>query len=193
MRLVERAVNIVLRPRREWLVVAAEPTAPARLFRTYVAPLAAIGPLTSIAGLTLVGITRARAGTFLVPVGSAVGHALATYLLDLAGIYVLARVIDGLAPRYASEPDGLRSLQLAAYAATPGWLAGALLVVPALGMVKLLAAGYGLYLLRLGLPTLMRTPPHQTGRYFTAIVVAVVAIGLLTTAVGNFILHASAA
>jgi Yip1-like protein len=192
MRLVERAVNIVLRPRREWLVVAAEPTTPARLFRTYVAPLAAVGPLTSIAGLTLVGITRAGAGTFLVPVGGAVGHALAMYLLDLAGIYVLARVIDGLAPRYVSEPDDLRSLQLAAYAATPGWLAGALLIVPALGMVKLLAAAYGFYLLRLGLPALMRTPPHQAGRYFTALVVAVVAIGLLTTAIGNFILRAAA-
>ena len=192
MRLVERAVNIVLRPRREWLVVAAEPTAPARLFRTYVAPLAAVGPLTSIAGLTLVGITRAGTGTFRVPVGGAVEHALATYLLDLVGIYVLSRVIDGLAPRYASEPDDLRSLQLAAYAATPGWLAGALLVVPMLGILKLLATLYGVYLIWLGLPVLMRTPSSNVGGYFAAIAAALAGIGLFTTAVTNFILRTAA-
>jgi hypothetical protein len=104
---------------------------------------------------------------------------------------VLARAIEGLAPRFASEPDELSSLKLAIYAATPGWLAGALLVVPMLGILKLLATLYGAYLMWLGLPVLMRTPSSNVGGYFTAIAAALVGIGLFTTAISNFILRAA--
>jgi hypothetical protein len=191
MRFVDRIVNIVLRPRREWPVVAMEPTTPALLFQNYAVPLAAVGPLMSILGLTLVGITRPQHETLHVPIGGAVKHALATYLLNLVGVYVLARAIEGLAPRFASEPDELSSLKLAIYAATPGWLAGALLVVPTLGILKLLATLYGAYLMWLGLPVLMRTPSSNVGGYFTAIAAALVGIGLFTTAISNFILRAA--
>ena len=45
MALVDRVKNILLTPREEWQVIDAEPTTPAELYKEYIIPLAAIGPV----------------------------------------------------------------------------------------------------------------------------------------------------
>jgi len=44
MDLVQRVKQILLSPRTEWQVIEAEPTTTAELYKTYIIPLAAIGP-----------------------------------------------------------------------------------------------------------------------------------------------------
>src|SRR5437867_4323489 len=47
MSLRDRVKNILMQPRREWRVIAREPSSVAELYLSYVAPLAGIGPPAS--------------------------------------------------------------------------------------------------------------------------------------------------
>ena len=109
------------------------------------------------------------------------------YLLSFVSVFVIAWLVDRLAPSFGGQRDGLRALKLTAYSYTPAWVAGILQLVPALGVLALLAGCYGLYLLYVGLPVLMRCPQEKSVGYtivlvLCAIVMSVV-IGLLSTCV----------
>ena len=89
MNLTERVKNILLQPAEEWTVIDNEPTSISELYRSYIVPLAAIGPVASIIGLSLIGIHVPYTGTYRVPLMSAIGHAVVNYVLALAAVYVL--------------------------------------------------------------------------------------------------------
>jgi hypothetical protein len=55
MALVDRVKNILLTPRQEWAVIDAEPTVPVELYKQYIMPLAAIGPVAGVIGSTVCG------------------------------------------------------------------------------------------------------------------------------------------
>ena len=92
MNLTVRAKNILLQPAQEWAVIETESARVADLYRAYIVPLAAIGPVASIIGLSMVGI-----GGYRIPLLSSIGHAVVTFVMALGGVYVLALIIDALA------------------------------------------------------------------------------------------------
>ena len=108
------------------------------------------------------------------------------HLVELVGDdELIAWLVDVLAPTFGGQRDPLRALKLTAYSYTAAWVAGILQIVPALGVLALLAGCYGLYLLYLGLPVLMRCPKEKSLGYtivliLCAIVVSAV-IGILST------------
>jgi len=71
------------------------------------------------------------------------------------------------------------ALKVAAYSYTPAWLAGVLHVAPALSALMLVASLYGLYLLLVGLPVLMRCPKPQALGYALCVVACAVVLSLL--------------
>ena len=95
----------------------------------------------------------------------------------LVGVYVLALIIDALAPKFGGEKNAAQALKIAVYSSTPGWVAGVLATScrrwacwprsPSL---------YGVYLLYLGLPRLMKCPQEKTVGY--TLVVVACAIGI---------------
>jgi hypothetical protein len=177
MNLVDRVKRILLSPRTEWEVIDAEQTTPAALYRGYIAPLGAIGPIAGLVGYTVFGVP-VPIGSVRIPFGSALTGAVIGYALTLAGTYILALIIDALAPTFNSQRNQIQALKLAAYSLTAAWVAGIFALLPwlrPLGLVGL----YSLYLLYLGLPVLMKTPREKALPY-TA-VVALVAIVLFMT------------
>lgn len=173
MNLVDRIKNILLQPKTEWQAIAGEPTSVVDLYKGYVAPLAAIGPAASIVGMSLVGISLPfMGGTYRVPIVSAVTHGIASYVLALAAVFIIGLIVDALAPTFGGEKNQIQALKVVAYASTPSWIAGIVLLLPMLGIVGLLAALYSLYLLYLGLPPLMKAPQEKAVAY-TAVVVLV--------------------
>ena len=136
--------------------------------------LAAIGPLASIIGMSVMGM-----GFFgRMPVTAAAASAVVAYLLTLAGVYVLAFIIDALAPTFAGEKNMEQAFKVAAYSYTPGWLAGIFLIIPALSVLSILGL-YGLYLLYSGLPVLMKSPKEKSLGYTAAVVVAAIVIFII--------------
>lgn len=186
MKLFERARYILTRPGQEWGVIAGERTSTAELFRGYVIPLAAIGPIASVIGLSFFGITIPLAGTTRVPLANSIGQAAVSFALSIAGVYVLALIIDALAPTFGGQKSHDQALKVAAYAGTPGWLGGIFLVHPSLWLLSVLSGVYGLYLLYRGLPVLMRSRAERAIGYTVVVVLCAillsVVVGLITTA-----------
>jgi len=178
MNIVERVKKILLEPKKEWEVIARETTSTAELYKGYIMPLAAIGPVASIIGMSIVGMSLPMAGTFRLPFSSAVGSAVVQYVLSLVGVYVVAMVIDFLAPTFSAEKNRDQALKLAAYSYTAGWLAGIFAIIPSLGFLMILGL-YGLYLLYTGIPVLMKAPQEKALGYTATVVIAAIVIALI--------------
>jgi len=179
MNLVDRVKKILIEPKTEWEVIATETDTTADLYRGYIAPLAAIGPIAAFIGMSFVGISLPFVGTYRVPVLSGIGTALLTYGFALAGVYIIAFIVNALSPTFGGQKDQTQALKVVAYASTPGWVAAILQVLPVLGILALLASLYGIYLLYLGLPRLMKSAPERAGGYTAAVVLCVIALSLL--------------
>ena len=184
MDLISRVKGILLNPKQEWQTISGETTTMAELYKSYIVILAAIGPVASIIGMSIIGINMPLAGSFRIPIGSSLTSAIIQYVLTLAGVYVMALVIDALAPTFSGEKNINQAFKVAAYSYTPGWLVGIFMVIPALGMLGILGL-YGLYILYLGLPLLMKAPQEKSMGYTAAVII----VGIVIFAVIGVISH----
>jgi hypothetical protein len=145
-------------------------------------PLAAIGPIAQVIGYSAFGITVTNLGTHRVPIGTAVTRALVAYALALVGTYVLALIIDGLAPTFNAQRSRVQALKVAAYSSTAAWVAAVFVLIPALRFLTILGL-YSVYLLYLGLPTLMRSPRDKAMTYTVVVVLGALVLFLLAGAI----------
>jgi Yip1 domain len=171
MALADRVKNILLDPRKEWQVIDREPATVAGLYTGYILPLAAVGPIAQAIGYSTFGISVPFAGTYRTPVGQAITGAIVQYVLTLAGVYVLALIIDALAPNFGGQKNQIQALKVAAYSSTANWLAGIFALIPGLRVLTILGL-YSLYLLYTGLPVLMKAPEDKAFGY-TAVILLV--------------------
>jgi len=178
MPLVDRVKNILLNPRQEWAVIDAEPTVPVDLYKQYIMPLAAIGPVAGFIGSTVFGYRIPLMGTIRAPIGQAFASMVVTYLLTLGGVYVLALIIDALAPNFHGTKNQLQALKVAAYSSTASWVSGIFSLVPGLRWLGVLGL-YSLYLLYLGLPVLMKAPEDRALAYTILVILAALVLFLV--------------
>lgn len=178
---VERAKAILLTPKSEWPLIAAEPATVGGLYRNYVAILAAIPAVCGALGGAMWGHS-AFGITYRPSIGASLSGAIVSYLLTLVSVYVLAVVVDLLAPRFGGTRSRIQAFKLAAYSGTASWLAGLFLLVPGLGWLSILGL-YGLYLLYLGLPFLMRAPPANALAYTAVTILCAFVLTFLVGAI----------
>src|SRR5205085_3815666 len=172
--LVERVKRILVAPRTEWPVIAAEPRTARDIYLGYVAPLAAIGVIASFIGSTTIGITVPLLGTVRQPVVSALAGAVVQYLFSFVSVFVVALIVDALAPTFGGQKDPVRALKVTAYSYTARFVAAALTIIPWLGILAAIASLYGFYLLYLGLPVLMRSPVDKSVGYTVVVVICAI-------------------
>ena len=185
MSLVERAKAILLTPQKEWPVIEAESTTTAALYTGYIMPLAAIPAIAGFIGYSIFGV-RVLGAAFRVPIGSGITGAVVRYAGTLVGVYIVALIIDALAPTFGGTKSQIQALKLVAYSSTASWIAGIFLLVPGLGILAILGL-YSLYLLFIGLPVMMKSPQDKSLGYIVVailcgIVVSIV-VGALTARV----------
>jgi len=181
--LIARVKGILLSPRTEWPVIAAEPRSARDIYLGYVAPLAAIGAIASFIGSTLIGFTVPLLGTVRVPIVAGLVSALVYYALTFAMVFLVSVIVDALAPTFGAQKDPLRALKVTAYSFTAGWVAAVVGIIPMLGFVAIIGALYGLYLLYLGLPVLMRSPPDKSVGYTVVVVICAIVVAILVNVV----------
>lgn len=181
MNLVARAKAILMTPRQEWEAIDAEPLNLGELLTGYVLPLAAIGPIASIIGWSVFGV----GGLFRLSLGSSISHAIAMYVMAIVGVFVLAWIINALAPSFGGTQSMPQAIKLAAYSSTAAWVAGIFGIIPALAIITAIGGIYSLYLCYMGLPVMMKSPPDKTMTYFIVIIVAAIVIyaviGMITS------------
>jgi len=193
-RLIARVKAILLTPGTEWPVIADEATTAQDIYLRYVAPLVAIDVIAAFLGQVLVGVPVPLLGTIRFGFGAALGAAIVHFVLTFVVVFVVAMIVDALAPTFGGQKDPLRALKVTAYSFTPAWVAGILLILPSLGFVAALLGLYGLYLLYLGLPVLMRAPTDKALGYTVVVVLCAILLSLIIGAVtgaitGGFVPH----
>jgi hypothetical protein len=184
MNIMERIKGILLRPKEEWQTIAGETTSIAELYKNYIILLAAIGPVASFIGMSLVGVSLPIRGAYRVSITAGIASAVVLYGLTLVGVYVLAFIIDALAPTFSGEKNLNQVFKLATYSNIPGWLVGVFALIPALMILGIFGL-YGLYLLYLGLPVLMKSPKEKSTGYTVAIIVAAIIIFVVIRAISR--------
>jgi len=181
MNLVARAKAILMTPKQEWSAIDAEPLNQSELLMGYVLPLAAIGPIARFIGFSVFGY----GGLFRISIGSGLSMAITSFVLAVIGVFVVAWVINVLAPNFGATPSMPQAIKLSAYSMTAAWIAGLFYLIPSLSILALIGALYTLYLFWLGLPVLMKVPADKVVVYVVVIFVACIVlfwvIGMITS------------
>ncbi len=178
MDIVERVKGILFNPSQEWAEIKSEENTIAQLYTSYAIILAAIPAVAQFIGNSIVGVSGFGVHVRW-SVGNALGHAIVSYVFSLIGIYIVALIINALAPNFNSQKDTTSAFKLSLYSMTPVWIAGILYIIPALSVLVIIAGIYGIYILYLGLPILMNTPKDKAFIYVLVIIVASVAVYLV--------------
>ena len=179
--MVGRIKRILLEPKAEWARIDAEPDTVAGIFMKWVLILAAIPAIAGLIGALVFGY-GGWGIVYRPPVAVAVGGAVLRYVLTLGGVFLLALLIDGLAPQFGGTKNRVQAMKVAAYSATASFLAGVFGIVPTLAVLGLVGL-YSLYLLYLGLPRLMRVAEDKAMPYTLVTLGAALVLGLVLMAV----------
>lgn len=188
MALVDRVRNICVSPATEWPVIEQEDTPPAELVTGYLLPLAAIGAVAGVIGRAIIGTSVPFIATYRAPLGSSLVAACIGIVMTIVGCFVMAFIVNALAPTFGGRQDTTQALKVTVYSYTPGLVAGILGVLPMLSvLIGFIAALYGLYLLYLGLPQLMKVPRDKAVAYTVIVVITSIVVSfILTMVVGLF-------
>jgi Yip1-like protein len=171
-KLIARVKGILLTPKTEWPVIAGESTTVGDLYKGYIVWLAAIPPLAAF-------LVTMRFSASL-----ALSQLIVTYALGLAMVFVVALIVDALAPTFGGTRDRVQALKTVAYCYTASWIAGIAAILPFISVLIMLVAGiYGIYLLYLGLPHTMECPQDKAAGYTAVIIIVVIVLSFLIFAV----------
>jgi hypothetical protein len=180
--LAARAKAILVEPKAEWPKIAAETESVQSVFTRYVVPLAAIGPVCGFIGGQVFGINAiiVRIHPSLM---TGLSTAITAYVLSLLSIFVVAWVASFLADKFGGQENYPRAFRLCAYAFTAAYLAGVFQILPALAILALIAACYGIYLFYLGSTPMMGVPQDKAAGYTAVTILGVIVVYLIVGAV----------
>lgn len=183
MNLVERIKGILLQPKAEWPAIGREPGSAGYLFPNYVAIVAAIPPVCTFIGMSIIGY-----GSYRMGIGTGILSAILTYVLSLVGVFVVAYVIDFLAGTFGAPKNFDNAMRVSAYTPTAAWVAGVFNIIPALGFLGILGL-YSLYLLYTGIDSLMKPAADKTLVYTIAVIVCAIIVWILIFAIPAMLLR----
>lgn len=173
MNLVERIKGILLQPKSEWPAIEREPGDAGYLFPNYVAIVAAIPAVCTFIGTSIIGF-----GAYRVGIGLGLIRAVVVYALSLAGVFVVAYIIDYLAGTFGARKNLDNAMRVSAYAPTAAWVAGVFNIIPALAFLGILGL-YSLYLLHTGIAALMKPPADKAVVYTIAVIVCAIIVWII--------------
>ena len=176
MNLFERAKNILITPKTEWEVIKNEQTSVSDLFTKYVLILALIPAVAGFIGQSLVGISLGPFGSYKMPIGRGLLYLVLYYAMTVGAVYLLAFIVDALAPSFGAKKGMLASLKVVVYSYTAAWVAGIFQIIPILGFLGIIGSLYGLFLLYLGLKIVMETPQDKLVGYFIVVIIVSIVV-----------------
>jgi hypothetical protein len=198
--ILRRLVGLLVLPSRTWQDIAARPDGLGFVTCAYLPAVLALSAALCVLAVRLPALVAPRVTQHFRrgPDGSmelvAVGTQLS--LPDVLGLHVLLPIalLVGMigmmcmkimtadnAPRFGAPADGKAATKVAIYASTPVWLAAPVAFLPGYGQTLALAmAGYGIYQVYLGAPSLLPGDPAQRDRFGTAMALRALGVGVGT-------------
>ena len=185
MNLVQRAIDILVKPKETWPQIEAEPSSVGSIYTGYVVLLAAIPALAGFIGMSLIG----SAFAFHVPLVYGLIGMIASYAVSLAGVYVMGLIINALAPSFGAIKNPLSAFKVAAYGATASFVSGAFSLIPGLSIIGMLVSLYSIYLVYFGLPALMKCPTDKAVGYTAVVIVLAIVAGIVMSSVTGMLYY----
>jgi hypothetical protein len=164
------AAAILIDPAGAWPRVAREPVDWVYLMTRYVALLALVPALCGFIGACVIGVIVPGSGVVRAALFDGIFGAIFFYLENFVVVLGLGFLLHLAAPLFGGRKDFTAALTLAVYSYTPVWLTGIFLLLPGLRFL-MLTGFYGAYVLLVGLPPMMQTPPLRS-RGFAMLIVA---------------------
>lgn len=189
-KIIARVKLIVLKPRETWETISTEEATVSGLLKEYLLVLAAVPALASLLGKWIFGIHIPFVGYYRYSFAESVIIAILWYVLTVAGVWVLGKVISYLAQNFGSQRNDVKGFKVAIYSYTPFLAAGILYLIPRLDILVSLAGLYGLYLLYIGLPIVMETPKEKSLAYTVVVVLAIILIYIIVASITEAVLGA---
>ena len=160
--LLDRIKRILGEPRNAWVTIAAEPATVQSLYTNWIMILAAVGPLALLASTGSLQL------------------AIAHYVRSLIMTFVLALVVDTVAPSFGGTKNFVASLKLVAYSYAAAWLAGIFYLLGSVGAsIVLVAIVYSFYTLLLGAPLLNKAASDKAVPFTIVVVLCGIVLYLL--------------
>lgn len=179
-KIIARVKAILLTPKTEWPVIAGEPTTIGDLYKGYIAIIAALPAIAGFIDSSIIGTDVWLAGRVRIGIGAGLAQMIVSYLLTLGGAYVVALIVEALAPTFNGQKDRTQALKAVAYSFTAGWVASIAVILPWLGgLIAFAGAIYGIYLLYLGLPHTMKCPQEKAGGYTAVTIIVTIVLYIL--------------
>jgi hypothetical protein len=183
-KVIARVKAILMTPKTEWPVIAAEPATAGDIFKNYVIWLAGLAAIAGFISSSIIGHSMWILGTYRTPMALGLTHAVVSWALSLVFTWLFAWLIDALAPTFGGQKNRVQALKAAAYSFTAGWIGSVAIILPVVGaLIALAGLIYGIYLLYLGLPQTMQCPPERSAAYTAVTVVIAIVAGWILYAV----------
>jgi hypothetical protein len=176
-----RAQRILADPATEWMKIESESGDAPYLLTGYVTWMALIPAVFGFIGACIVGVAIPGAGTVRAPIFDGLFGAVFGFVMSCVTVLILGFLINLLAPLFRGRRNFDNAFKLAVYSYTPVWLAGIFLLAPGLRFLGLTGL-YGIYLLWVGLPQLMKVPSTAVQTYAAVIVGCAAALILIVAA-----------
>jgi hypothetical protein len=177
MNIIERAKNILIKPKEEWLIIDQENTPVSPLVTSYLIPLAMIPAIAAFIKYGFIGFGPYVGASLTL----GIKYALISFVTTMGSVYLSAFVIDALSTSFGSTKDFRKAMQLVIYSYTPMLLVGIFQIIPGLGFLAIVGL-YGLYILYLGIAPLMKTPQDKVTGYFVLSLIVIIVIYFLLAA-----------
>lgn len=185
MQIIDRIKNILITPNTEWPAIERETPNISTIFVNYVLPLLGIGAAAIFIGTGL--ISSAVTGFGLWGFKTGITSAIVYVILTTARIFIVALVIDLLAPSFESEKNFNRSFQLSAYSFTASYIGALFFILPVLSFLAVLCTLYCIYTMYVGVPVIKKTPQDKQVAYTAIIIlVSIVAMAVLSLIQAGF-------
>lgn len=168
--LIARVQRLLMSPKTEWDSIDGEGADVTKIYQSYILPLIGISSIAQFLAILIIG------GGIVM----ALKAAIFSFVLGALMVYVMALIIDGLAPQFGAKSEFGQAFKVAAYSPTASWVGGIFAIIPVLGgIIALIGAVYSLYLLYLGLPKLMKPAADKAMIYTLAVIGVMILIGVV--------------
>ncbi|MCL2097855.1 MAG: YIP1 family protein [Bacteroidales bacterium] len=184
--MINRIKNILVSPKTEWPTIEAENAPHAKVFTSYVVPLALIPAIAAFIGYGLIGYSVW--GVRISSMDWGIRQAIVQLISMYGGVYLTAFIVNALADNFGAKKDFNRAFSLVAYAYTPMFVGGICYILPSLWWLASLCGIYGLYLLYIGLQPMMKAPAEKQSSYFVISLIATVAVAAILSMVMTAVL-----
>lgn len=173
----ERIKSLTFYPGYEWKIISAETRSLKEDFFGYALVLILIGAAAQAIGsfFFVRNVLDIDAYRFSFPLTKA----LCYIIMQILTVLFLTFMVNGIAGKFNSDKDFIKSGKLVIYALTPFFLCYMLVNLDRRLVLAMIPALYSIYLFATGLPTLLKTPKHRMPAFLFITVLSALGINYL--------------